>query len=121
MASALQDIISRSTDYRDEKQLVDYFVQLLEHHLAGRHLERVIHKQPIDVCSLGVISPWRTDGADELPIPDDAEANDHRIDRKAVPGDSTQKTSAHSPTKEKDKSEPTEQDRGSVEGSEDKD
>ena len=124
MTAELQDIAIRPTDYRTEKQLVDYFVQLLEHHLAGRHIERIIHKQPVDVCRLGVISPWRKEPADEIAIPDDAEGEDIATEASGTldsDPSTAQDESRPSDDEEKSTPEPVEEKRESVERSEDKD
>lgn len=108
-----------ATEYRDEKGIVDHFVLLLEDRLAGRRERRIIARPPVDVCHLGVLGPWRQE-VDELEEECDGEVGEAAKEgtvppvAERQPGDTSQAESAKS-----DKAE--EEDRGPVEGSEDRD
>lgn len=67
------------TDYNEEIAMVNYFVDLLENRLAGRHETRIVNREPVDHCYLGVLGPWRqeVDEPDILPPePDDLKNQD---------------------------------------------
>jgi len=61
-----------ATCYRHEKAMVDFFVNLLEERLAGRHKDRIINQVPVDCCHLGVLGPWRRQ-VDEVDPQEEAE------------------------------------------------
>ncbi len=117
--------VTRTTAYKAEKQIMDYFVQQLEHHLAGRHIERIVHRQPIDVCRLGVISPWRKEAADENSSLDETESDDSLTgtdsEETTATGEGQKKqASASSYEGKKHNDDDAEDGRESVEGNEDK-
>lgn len=71
-SSVATPVSAQSIKYRDEKRIVDYFLNLLENRLSGRDLLRVINRQPVDVCHLGVLGPWHHE-VDEPDSPEDGE------------------------------------------------
>lgn len=62
-----------TTKYRHEREIVDFFVDLLEQRLAGRHKERIVNRVPVDECHLGVLGPYRQE-VDEVDPTETGEA-----------------------------------------------
>lgn len=48
-----------NTEYPHEMEIINFFVNLLERRLAGRHYERIVNRMPVDECHLGVLGPYR--------------------------------------------------------------
>lgn len=72
---------SPPTDYFHEEQTILFFVNLLEHRLAGRDKPRIIKRMPIDECQLGVLLPWRREIDEPDPIESDEVSDIDEIPR----------------------------------------
>ncbi len=113
--------LGRSTEYRDEKQIVDYFVRVLEHRLAGRHRDRIVNRLPVDECQLGVLGPWREE-VDEPEASEDGQvAEEGPLEGAGASAEVAGEAAGSSVERQQGQEEQIEENRGSPEGGEDRD
>lgn len=75
-------------EYRQEKEIAEFFVNLLEDHLAGRRNRRIVNRMPVDECHLGVLGPYRQeiDEIDPHETGEPAEEEPPSLSEVSIPG-----------------------------------
>lgn len=64
-----------ATNYRQEIEIINHFVDRLERRLAGREEPVLTNRLPIDECHLGVLAPWRSPEDEEERDIEDGQAD----------------------------------------------